>query len=158
MKFANFLAAAAFVASGAAMASPSLVAEHRSDGTVGFEFIADSASPVAAFSFSVPLRNAEGFKVGEQCLQAPARFSLLCNVHEGQLKVIVFSLSPDAVVPSSNLGGVKLPAGSVVLAKSGEIEGLALEAYDSLAAKVDSEVLSTTTSRVENGRAVNQER
>lgn len=158
MNTIKLLGAAALLASGAVVAAPSLVAEHRPDGSIGFEFIADGASPVAAFSFNVPLRNASKFKVGELCLNAPPRFSLLCNVDQGQLKVIVFSTNPDAVIPSSNLGSVKVPVGSVVLAKSGEIEGLSLEAYDGLATKVASEVLSISQTGAESARSTNQER
>lgn len=158
MKVLKMMAFVALSGCGAAIAAPSVVAEHQANGRVSFEFIADSSAPVAAFSFSVPLRNPEQAKVAEECLTAPPRFALLCNVHEGQLKVIVFSTNPDAAVPSANLGSVLLPSGSLSLAKSGEIEGFSVDAYDALANKVASEVLSVARGGESGGRATTQER
>jgi hypothetical protein len=130
-----------------AAAAPSLIATMDGRGGLNLEFVADAANPVAAFNIELPLRKQKAmFTVSEECIAAPKGFSALCNIDNGVFKAIIFSTNPNAVIPSSKLGRVQLPAGSVSIAKSGELEGLKLSAANGKADAVQGEVLSESSS------------
>lgn len=146
----TILAISLLALTGTAAAAPSLIASVDSNRGVTFEFVADKSSPVAAFTIVLPLTpSKQRATVAENCLKAPQGFSALCNIDNNVFKAIVYSPSPDAVIPSGTLGRVVLPPGAVTMLKSGEISGLKLDAADSAAKSVIGEVLSeaATTGR-----------
>ncbi|MCK7593825.1 hypothetical protein [Pseudomarimonas salicorniae] len=155
----RFLALAALSAfSAGAMAQSSLLAEYDAKGGVNFEFVSDASSAVSSLQIELPLREAaKGAKVPEECLQAPRGFAALCNIDGLTFKAVVYSTNPDAALPSTKLGRIQLPAGALSVAKSGEVEGLVLKAYDGMAKSVPSEVLSAPKG-ADSARRSQQER
>jgi hypothetical protein len=139
------VAAALTFASVSAVAAPSVLATVDKQGGISLEFVADAANPVSAFDIKIPL-NAAAAKasVPEECLKAPRGFTALCNVHEGMFKAVVYTTNPDRALPSGSLGYIKLPAGAVSLAKSGEVQGVIVGAYNGHSMAVTAEVLTTS--------------